>query len=190
MQATRSLNKKLHYPSFFRGMLATLVLFLVIWWLHPTTEKVDARSLPFTVACSCADEGLVTPILTEDKLKSEPIKPKTVEAEDDSQDDSEKETKTGEKPQTETTRTRQYPTPDEQDIIDEPDDWNDGIIDDQVVDDTQEEGGNINVPLVGTTPAVDITTERDEDIPSTVTTPGESQVIGNGALKVEIIRKY
>jgi hypothetical protein len=170
-------------------MLATLVLFLVIWWLHPTTEKVDARSLPFTVACSCADEGLVTPILTEDKLKSEPIKPKTVETEDDSQDDSEKETKTGEKQQTETTRTRQYPTPDKEQIIDDDFIW-DEEVDDPVVDDTQGDGDNINVPLVGTTPAVEITTERDADIPSTVTTPGESQVIGDGALKVEIIRKY
>lgn len=159
----------------------------LIWYFHFKFIKTEARSLPMQVACACG-QGLTTPRFTEDKLDSKPIKPKTTDVKDDSQkeigDESETEDDKAEEDK-DTTKRSKTPTPPKVEVIDEPEDeW----IDEPVDVDNTEEGDDFFVPFTGT-PIVDVNTEREEDIVSTVTTTQDSLIEDNGSLKIRIKRK-
>jgi len=194
-----TLIKKEEYPSFIKGMLAMSIICFWIWFLHPTkTEKTEARSLSFAIAC-VQEEKLLTSILTEDILDSEPVKPKTVNPEDNPKDEPKDDSKDeqidktgnwgykGDKTDTTTTYT---PTTKKEPEIDYGSDGGiivDGV--DSIVDTIEGDiiSNGIIVSINGTT-TVTPTTERESDIINTTTTTEESQNIDNGTLQVRIIR--
>lgn len=169
-------------------MLVTIMICFWIWYLHPKSEKTSqASSLPIQVDCTHTIQEPFTPVFTEDKLDSIPIAPQEKKTEEKSEEETQETQKEGE---TERTYTR---TPDK-----EPDndgsDWEDEIIVDPPdifgPDEGSDTSSGVFVPMTpGITEEVDTSTERDEDITSTVITTEDSQNRNNGSLKIRIKRK-
>lgn len=189
-----SLIKKEEYPGFFKGTLGTLVVCFGIWYLHPTADKTDSRSLAPQLACLSPAKELITLELAEDILDSEPVR-KKVKPNDQpvktSQGTSEGETEPTTGTDTGTNGTTYIELPyTGPEIIHGPD-----IVEPEKPIDGTKEGdvvtNVITVPFVGTsTVTPDISTERDADIISTITTTEESQNSTNGALRIKIERKF
>lgn len=180
------LIKNENFRSFLAGMLVMLIIFYWIWKLHPTIDRAETRSLPITVACT-HDQKPFTSVLTEDKLISEPIKPKKGDKEGETETGTGTGTGTGETG-TGTGTPPPLTPPDGPDGPDEVDEGEVILTPPDEVEVTTEEGhipSGIFVPNNGTP-----TTERDADIPSTITTPEQgSNSNENGILNIRVPRK-
>jgi hypothetical protein len=190
---SRTLIKKESYPPFMLGMLVAFMIVFWIWYLHPKSNHTHTGSLPFEVAC-VDNQKLITSAFTERKLESVPIKPKKTETEDEVDDDSKDEPDDKSKDENDDGKKdddknkRSYtPTPIVE-PIEGPDEDDEVIVEPPIID--TQEGDIIIVPSNGTPTVVTPTTERDADIPSTITTTEDAQNPQNGEAIIRIIRKY
>lgn len=191
--------KKEEYPAARKGMLGTLIVCFWIWFIFLKTDSADSRSLPLTAACLSPAKELITLELAEDILDSEPVR-KKVKPKDKpvktSQEKSDGETETNTGTDTDTDGSDFIPTPYKgPEIIEGPDEEEELIVKPELPIVDTNEGDDItnviSVPFNGTsTVNPEISTERDADIISTVTTTEESQTEYNGALRIKIERKF
>jgi len=187
-----SLVKKKEYPGFFKGMLIAFIISFWIWYLHPKIDKTSMRSLPAQVACSC-DQRPLTTRFTENKLTSIPVQPKNIVVKEKSKDEPPTPINNGGKDKKKKGSTY-TPTPIKETPIEDSDSGEEVIKEDftPIVDTDEGDiiSNEIIVPFNGTPEVITPSTERDDDIISTITTTEDSQNSSNGSLSVRIKRKF